>query len=66
MKYLEYKIVEAANIEDLSRTINRLLADEWRPWGTLIVRPRHADEIADTFYQTMVKCDRCAPPTTGR
>lgn len=58
MKYLEYKIVQEVNIERFDATINELLRHGWEPHGSLIILPRHDQEIADGLFQAMVKVQR--------
>lgn len=58
MKYLEYKIVEEVNVERFVRTINELIRQGWEPHGSLFLLPRHDNEIADGFYQPMVRIER--------
>ena len=58
VRYLEYRIVEDANAENLTRLVNALVAQGWEPHGNLIIRPRHAEEIGDALFQVMVKIER--------
>ena len=60
MKYLEYKIVEEVNVEQFVRAINELMRQGWEPHGNLVIVPRHDNEIADGFFQPMVKVQRTA------
>ncbi len=57
MKYIEYKIVEEVNVGRFEQTINELIRQGWEPHGSLIILPRHDDEIADGLFQAMVKVD---------
>ena len=58
MKYLEYKVVQEVNIERFDRAINELLRQGWEPHGSLIILPRHDEEIADGIFQAMVRVTR--------
>ena len=58
MKYLGYKIIEEVDRERFEQTINQLFRDGWEPHGSLIILPRHDNEIADPFFQALVKIDR--------
>ena len=58
MKYLEYKVVQEVNIERFDRAINDLLRQGWEPHGSLIILPRHDEEIADGIFQAMVRVVR--------
>lgn len=58
MKYLEYKIVQEVSIERFDAAINGLLRQGWEPHGSLIILPRHDQEIADGLFQAMVKVQR--------
>jgi len=58
MKYLEYKVVQEVNIERFDRAINDLLRQGWEPHGSLIILPRHDEEIADGIFQAMVRVAR--------
>lgn len=58
MRYLEYKVVEEMNRELFEKAINDLIQQGWEPHGTLLILPRHDNEIANALFQAMVKIDR--------
>ena len=58
MKYLEYKIVQEVSIDRFDSAINGMLSQGWEPHGSLIILPRHDQEIADGLFQAMVKIQR--------
>jgi hypothetical protein len=60
MKYLAYKIVEEVSVERFEKSINDLLRQGWEPHGSLLILPRHDDEIAHGLFQAMVKIDHDA------
>jgi hypothetical protein len=46
------------SIERFDAAINGLLRQGWEPHGSLIILPRHDQEIADGLFQAMVKVQR--------
>jgi hypothetical protein len=52
----EYELVEAPNVEDLSREINRKLAGGWELWGNPFGMSTGNNGLLDNFYcQAMVR-----------
>ena len=58
MKFQQYKIVQEVDPERLVRAINQLFHEGWEPHGSLIILPRHDNEIGDGLFQAMVKVTR--------
>jgi hypothetical protein len=60
MRYVAYKVVEEVNFERLEKAVSALLHEGWEPHGSLVIVPRHDNEISDGLFQPMVKIERDA------
>jgi hypothetical protein len=53
----DYKIISEHDTSKVEATVNRMITDNWAPWGNLIVSTPvlNNDEVAPLFTQVMIK-----------
>ena len=54
-RIVEYKIVIASNPEALAAEVNKLIEDQWQPFGGLVVTREALSGLMQSFMQPMVR-----------
>ncbi|HVM62578.1 MAG TPA: hypothetical protein VMV72_17085 [Verrucomicrobiae bacterium] len=54
-RVVEYRIVVASNPETLVAEVNKLIEDQWQPFGGLVVTREALSGLMQSFMQPMVR-----------